>query len=402
MTAEEGKPMKRTIRGILVTFISAFLIGLTPLPAATDTILNVPQKAQEHDQWCWAGTAQAVLEYYGVVIDQCALANWAWGRSDCCGNQTFSWSNTACNWWNYMYGSYNGHDVPGGTLQGILTNWGVQSNAIAAALSKTTAVAEIDAQRPFVMRFGWTTGGGHFLDGYGYDLNGQYIDYMDPWPGNGYTKSLYSWVVSASDHQWTHTLQITNNPARLLSVIVSGSGSVEGSSTTIGVPHDIFCISGTGACSAGYPLGSRVDLTATPDARYTFGSWSGACTSDPCSVTMDAARSVTATFAQAPLAKNNTTGITYATLAGALAEAAAGAELLILGIQHDGAVSLNKKLVLNGGWNATYQAKSGLPTTLNGDLTNQNGDSSAEALVVKGMLTVHGGSLRVNGVTVQP
>ncbi len=61
------------------------------------------------------------------------------------------------------------------------------------------------------MRFGWTSGGGHFLDGFGYDNDGQYLHYMDPWPGNGYTLSLYSWVVSSSNHNWTHTLQVTTN-----------------------------------------------------------------------------------------------------------------------------------------------------------------------------------------------
>jgi hypothetical protein len=30
---------------------------------------------------------------------------------------------------------------------------------------------------------------------------------MDPWPGNGYTKKLYSTVVSAWDHTWTDSLQ---------------------------------------------------------------------------------------------------------------------------------------------------------------------------------------------------
>jgi PKD repeat protein len=65
------------------------------------------------------------------------------------------------------------------------------------------------------MRFGWTTGGGHFLVGYGYDQNGAYLDYMDPWPGRGDTKSLYSWVVHASDHDWTHTLQFTTNVPRI-------------------------------------------------------------------------------------------------------------------------------------------------------------------------------------------
>ena len=56
------------------------------------------------------------------------------------------------------------------------------------------------------------------------------------------------------------------------------------------------------ACSASYPEGTQVTLTATPDAasKATFGSWTG-CTSttSTCTVTMDADKSVTATFAKA-------------------------------------------------------------------------------------------------------
>jgi hypothetical protein len=39
---------------------------------------------------------------------------------------------------------------------------------------------------------------------------------------------------------------------------------------------------------------------------------------------------------------------------------------------------------------------------LNGNLTVQNGDSSLESTDVKGVLTIQGGSLQVNGVTVLP
>ena len=46
-----------------------------------------------------------------------------------------------------------------------------------------------------------------------------------------------------------------------------------------------------------YASGSIVAVTATPVAGYTFSSWSGACTgTGACSVTMDAAKSVTANF----------------------------------------------------------------------------------------------------------
>ncbi len=46
-----------------------------------------------------------------------------------------------------------------------------------------------------------------------------------------------------------------------------------------------------------YAENAVVDITATPSAGYAFDSWSGACTgTDPCSVTMDGDKSVTAHF----------------------------------------------------------------------------------------------------------
>jgi List-Bact-rpt repeat protein/phosphoesterase family protein/concanavalin A-like lectin/glucanase superfamily protein len=50
-------------------------------------------------------------------------------------------------------------------------------------------------------------------------------------------------------------------------------------------------------CSATYNSGTAVTLTATPAAGSTFAGWSGACTgTQTCTVTMNAAQSVTATF----------------------------------------------------------------------------------------------------------
>jgi hypothetical protein len=192
------------IKNLVISGFIAIVMAL-PAVALADDVLYTPETIQEHSQWCWAGSSQAVLDHYGTYVEQCEIANWAWGRTDCCGNTDFYWDNTDCNNWNYMFGT-------SGSLQSILTNWGVNSNAIYTYLDQSVAVSEIDAGRPFVMRFGWTSGGGHFLVGYGYYQSGDYLDYMDPWIGNGYTQSLYSWVESASDHTWTHTLQITTSP----------------------------------------------------------------------------------------------------------------------------------------------------------------------------------------------
>ncbi len=52
----------------------------------------------------------------------------------------------------------------------------------------------------------------------------------------------------------------------------------------------------TTTCAAAFADQTAVTLTATPNGQSTFGSWSGACTSVPCTITMDADKSVTAEF----------------------------------------------------------------------------------------------------------
>ena len=75
-----------------------------------------------------------------------------------------------------------------------------------------------------------------------------------------------------------------------LTVNVTGSGTVTSS------PAGINCPS---TCSANYPPATQVTLTATPANDGGFSGWGGACSGfDNCVVTMNAAQSVTATFAQ--------------------------------------------------------------------------------------------------------
>jgi hypothetical protein len=75
-----------------------------------------------------------------------------------------------------------------------------------------------------------------------------------------------------------------------LSVSVTGSGAVTSSPTGISCPS---------SCSANFAPGTLVTLTATPASGWKFNGWSGTCSgTGTCSVTMNSAQSVTATFIQ--------------------------------------------------------------------------------------------------------
>jgi uncharacterized repeat protein (TIGR02543 family) len=82
-----------------------------------------------------------------------------------------------------------------------------------------------------------------------------------------------------------------DTPSYLLTVRKLGTGS----GTVTSAPAGINC--GT-ACSASYPAPTSVTLTATPATGMTFTGWTDACSgTGACTVTMDAAKTATATFA---------------------------------------------------------------------------------------------------------
>ena len=69
----------------------------------------------------------------------------------------------------------------------------------------------------FIIRWEWTTGGGHFIIGHG--LQDGTLYYMNPWVGEGLKFATYDWVKSNADHTWTHTNVLTTNPVILTASI---------------------------------------------------------------------------------------------------------------------------------------------------------------------------------------
>jgi hypothetical protein len=183
--------------GLLVLFV--FLAPQKPVAQ----ILNVPVRIQEQSQWCWAGSTAATLAYYGVDLTQCTIAEYTrtvstwhdFGSVNCCVNPL-----QGCNYWNYNWGC-------AGSMQDILVHWGVNNYGYDGYLTILEIQTELGAGRPFIFRWGWLSGGGHFLVGYG--LSGSTMYYMNPWFGEGAKIAEYEWVVQSESHLWTHTNIIT-------------------------------------------------------------------------------------------------------------------------------------------------------------------------------------------------
>ena len=322
--------MRRNLRR--ASLIVLLLVATATIALAATVILNFPHTnpAQEHSQWCWAGVTQAVLAYYGTSVSQCTIANYASGypgvpgRPNCCLLSGFSTDDnllSGCNYWNYMWGSST-WGVVNGSVQGILSHWGVTSSLYSRVLSQQEIVTEIGAGRPAVMRFGWKCSdgtlacGGHFLDIYGQETDAAYLDYWDPWPGNGATRSLYTWVLDASDHQWTHTLKLASAPGGAIAGVVTDAGTGQ---PLLGAYVFTYTAAGTLAGSATTNLSGMYKVSGLAAGTYyvrtsnSFGFLDELyndlpCPGGSCVVTSGTAVTVTAA--------TTTTGINFALLPG--------------------------------------------------------------------------------------
>jgi uncharacterized repeat protein (TIGR01451 family) len=103
------------------------------------------------------------------------------------------------------------------------------------------------------------------------------------------TASVSSPIVDpvSANNSATATTTVQEPPVPLTVTVVGGG-------TVVSTPPGIEC---PGVCGEEFAAGGVVTLAATPAAGFVFGGWSGDCTgSAGCSVTLSAARSVTATF----------------------------------------------------------------------------------------------------------
>lgn len=107
------------------------------------------------------------------------------------------------------------------------------------------------------------------------------------WTGTGCAGTL----TMTANLSCTATFTLATTPTVALTLNTAGTGKGKVSSS----PTGIDC----GAqCTANYPTGSSVTLTATPTTGAVFTGWTGNCagTTTPLTVTMDTTKTCTATF----------------------------------------------------------------------------------------------------------
>jgi hypothetical protein len=167
---------------------------------STQSHLAVILRPQLTGMWCWAASAQMVMEYLGHNVQQCTQANNEFGANNCCNSPTPS----SC-----ISGGWPEFDRYGFTFK--------RTSSIALSwdqLRQELSDFESCGHRPVAFSWGWVGGGGHMMVVIGYKTvnNVDYVEINDPWAPNVGDHRFITYdfyVASAGDHtHWDDFYQI--------------------------------------------------------------------------------------------------------------------------------------------------------------------------------------------------
>jgi len=197
--------------------------------------------------------------------------------------------------------------------------------------------------------------------------------------------TAYTFSVTATNAAGTGAVSAASTsvtpvvPVYVLTLTFAGTGGGA-------VNGGMSCGTGTGCTPAVLAENTTVSLMPTPDADSLFGGWGGSCivTGETCSVTMDGAKDVTATFNAAPRL-SILGGAFYGLLSEAYAEAASNAVIQARALVfNDGDLICNRPVTVffKGGYNAGFSSNSG-ETAVKGRLLIRNGTVRLKNLVLR-------------------
>jgi hypothetical protein len=182
--------------------------------------------------------------------------------------------------------------------------------------------------------------------------------------------TAYTFANVTSDHYLNAYFAPIN--ARSLSVTIGGDGS----GTVNSNPAGIACSKGNLAgCSADFPHGETVNLSASADWKSNFSNWSVSCSGNgACAVSLTDNLAVTALFASNKQVKLSNATTTHDSLQDAYVAANDGETFLmqVYSFLENLSFSLPKSVKLKGGQNSNYDGTVGM-TTIQGSLTVEQG-----------------------------
>ncbi len=197
-----------------------------------------------------------------------------------------------------------------------------------------------------------------------------------------YTFSPASSPVTVSGANVTGVNFLASAFQRNLSVSITGNGSVNSD------PTGIACTTGnSGYCSHQFNNGLTVTLTPSAESDSIFNSWTG-CTSlsgNNCLISMTADKSATATFIVSPAVRIPGVG-GYSSLQEAYNVAPTSGTIQARAIVLSASpltLNLGKNILLEGGYDSSYNSNNGGYTTMQGILTLGTGSLILENLIIK-------------------
>ncbi len=198
--------------------ISKYMLAAALLPCsgslqAQTTGSYVPVYVQEQTQWCWAAcSAMLYWAYAPGTQSQCTLVGVArdkengniFGGCNSLSNSTASpcTSPATFNSPQSMYGC-------DGSIESILDNYSIPSTGYGYAFSASQVATATAAKKHMVARWGWNSGGGHFVVINRYKDGNVYFN--NPLSSSAYIWSYANFSTSYGSATWTHTLRMDNS-----------------------------------------------------------------------------------------------------------------------------------------------------------------------------------------------
>ncbi len=185
----------------------------------------------------------------------------------------------------------------------------------------------------------------------------------------------------------SNTSSVLTLPVNTSLTVTVSSGAGTGGGTVNSVPAGIACSKDSQiGCSQTFNNNETVRITASPDWKSLFGSWTGACASagNPCILVMDGDKTVGAVFTLNIQAYDPATGQGYATLQDAYDAADTTTTIMakVYTFVEDLVFGAPKDILLDGGKDHSYANTIGF-TSISGSLVIRQGTVTVNSVVIQ-------------------